>query len=490
MEQHEVLLHGEEEMRIAIDDDGVAVTNSFIDAEKHPMKSRKSSVIRKRRDDEEKSADPTNEIEGMKKPYVDSPPQSPRLIPAASSDIVEKYKQMIRASTTLPIDEYQEFGRSLDFLGTTEILKLDRNEQESRGFVSSSPRSSPYKRTSKTLKPKWGKPDPEDDTQARPSAWLGSPSTKRMSYRIKEKVTLPLVTEFPPPPEDLVTPKQTKPKVEALESPSSVPTGERRSVFKNPTGAYNEVMSASDSRLLLPPKAESLEKYITEFPPPEDLGTPKQIKPKLEALEAPSSVPTGDRRSVFKNPTGAYKMVSASDSRLVLPQKNDTLEKYKAMIRSSNFSSSHGVYEDIGRSQQFLGQSEIIEDKLGRLTIEALGYPVSSPKPGSNKSHRHKWGAPDPEDATQARPTEWMGSPSAGRRKSYRIKDSSNLEVAPPPPVSLSSLSSPKTVLASPYEKKVIAASSPPKTPVATREKIGGKRFSDLYQVFESPAPH
>jgi hypothetical protein len=423
IEQHKVLLHGEGDLRIAIDDDGLAVTNSFIDAERHPMQSRKNSVIRKRRDHTEKRANPTNEIEGMKKPYVDSPPQSPRLIPAASSDTVEKYKQLIRVSMVLPADGlYEDVGRSQDFLGKSEILELDRNAQESLGFVSSSPKSSPNTRNSRTLQQKWGKPDLEDDTQARPSAWLGSPSTKRMSYRIKEKVNLDL---------------------------------------------------------------------ITEFPPPEDQVTPKQIKPKFEALESPSSVPTGDRRSVFKNPTGAYnKMMSASDSHLLSPRKTENLEKYKAMIRSRNFPPSDGVYEDIGRSQQFLGQSEIIEEKLGRSAQESLGYsasiPVTSPKPGSPKSHHHNWGAPDPEDATQARPTEWLGSPSSGRRKSYRIKNGSNLEVAPPPPMSMSS---PTTVLAPPYDKKVMGAGTPPRTPVATKETIGGKRFSALYQVFESPAP-
>lgn len=341
-----------------------------------------------------------------------SPPHSPMLVPSASSGTVKKYKTMMRTRMSLPAGKLDEdMGRSQDFYGQSEVLQLERKTQASLGSASASPRHSPKSRNSKSVQHRWGKPDPQSDAQARPTEWLGSPAGRRKSYKIKETASPALLSEIPLPEDEVSTPKLTKPTFDTFSAPSSVPTASRRAAFKNPAGDYSHIASVSDSRLLSPGKSGTV----------------------------------------------------------------DEIEKYKAKIRSRNFSPKE-VYEDIGRSQQFLGQSEILEEKLDR---------KSSPKTSPKVGRTHMWGSPNLDDVTQARPAEWLGSPSSERRKSYKIKNIPIADIVPP--TLTSPLTSPKTVVCHQPSPREVKNGTPPCTPVAFKEKIGGKRFSLLHQVFESP---
>jgi len=79
--------------------------------------------------------------------------------------------------------------------------------------------------------------------------------------------------------------------------------------------------------------------------------------------------------------------------------KEAEIEKYKAMIRNAN-----NTYQDTtARSQEFVS-------------------PPSSPKRKVSGNSPHKWGKPvSPE---QHRPDDWLGTPSSGGRRSYRVKSS------------------------------------------------------------------
>eukprot|EP00980_Cylindrotheca_fusiformis_P000049 scaffold17_cov83-Cylindrotheca_fusiformis.AAC.4 len=195
--------------------------------------------------------------------------RSTSLIPPASSETVEKYKKMIRSRISLQsADEiYEDFGRSQEFYGKSELLEspsLDRKTRTSKagiGSATTSPKHNKLPSRSSIQSPKkWGKPD----LQARPSEWLGSPAsatTKRKSYKIKEEEASQLakmiadipLTDSPTPVVSTPSPQHKTKTVKFLEPPSSVQSlGDHRSAFHKTNGTYkNKMISASDSRLML-----------------------------------------------------------------------------------------------------------------------------------------------------------------------------------------------------------------------------------------------
>ncbi|KAL3938535.1 MAG: hypothetical protein SGBAC_006570 [Bacillariaceae sp.] len=236
-------------------------------------------------------------------------------------------------------------------------------------------------------------------------------------------------------------------------------------------------------------------------PPPEDhekeesnLFTPQsdrsQTKNNLSLDRPPLSADGGGGRRGVMSTGGAYHGSSTiSSPRLSLPD-NSEVEKYKAMIRSKAFTSSKDFYGT--------GEESSADGKPP--AVIPASPPVVSKKSTANRPH--KWGAPDPNNDMQARPTDFLGSPMSAKSKSksYTIKGehnvSSPLPMASPvcvmangsttttgPPKRMSLPNVP--LLSSPY----IYSSDNNKTPIGSPgcpARKGGKRVSALLQRFES----
>jgi hypothetical protein len=125
-----------------------------------------------------------------------------------------------------------------------------------------------------------------------------------------------------------------------------------------------------------------------------------------------------------------------NDVDIVSPQSPGSMFQASAK-EIGKFMPLGGLYEDLGRSQDFLEHSDVMEEKLDVATQESSPYSTgtgtntgtSSPKRSSKaKQSPHKWGKPtDPQDVTEARSSQWLGSPTEttnrGKRTSHRIKE-------------------------------------------------------------------
>ncbi|CAJ1967809.1 unnamed protein product [Cylindrotheca closterium] len=231
-----------------------------------------------------------------------------------------------------------------------------------------------------------------------------------------------------------------------------------------------------------PPPSPPEDNNVDE-PGDDDLATPKSERPEMKknVLDPPFSASPaigGGRRAVMSN--GAYQKSSASSARLSMPtdSSDPSVQKYKDMLRAKAFSISdfHGTSEESG---------------VRPPDILPLSSPIVSSK---KKSFGHKWGAPDPNDEMQARPTDFLGSPIV-KRRSYVIKgDISSAMMTSPVSVMVAGGTS-----AAPIKRAsmpVISSSSSmhshegdKSTPFgspANGPRKGGKRVSALLQRFES----